>query len=553
MSYSLKANENNGGLPTRRDALRAGLFGAVALAPSAGSTSVGSASALFAVGVHRIDRDLTIDESLVLSSGTRLLIAASVTLTLRGDLIAPAEHIFDGPGRIDLTLSRVLFARPEWWGAKADDATIDNAAPFDACLAAHPAMQLGLGDYHLPNGWSINRSNRRVWGIGRTKDARGTRLLRHGPQGAVLTLGQQSPPPLINDYARGLDLRWLELGRTQAPAALGANEAQWPIGLMVRHVLDARCEGLRADEHAIGYSIRGAVRSFFEDCAAFRSTGGSDSAGEQFIGFDLDGRSPLIATGANASLYLVDCGVNLGGAPRLTTSIGCRLLGALSDSFIIRLETTSLDVGIEVDGQAARLTPAQRRNAHLDFTIEMPVLDQCRRAGVRMTGLSAEAMVTIRSPYVGLSGGATAAIEISDSGGSIAIDHGQLVGTFAPGAQGVKLDRVSGFSCSGTAIQGFARPIVASATTSFDLVVAINPGALRETGAAIALVDCHAGYIRPRILGDGAYRAAVELDTRSGRITVEAGAIDLRSTDGQLVVRDGMPIPFPADRSNVTI
>lgn len=537
-------------LPTRRHLLLVGLAGSMTLGsalPAAGAANPpGSA---LAAGVHRIEADVVIADTLALAPGARLVIARGATLTLHGDLVAPAETIFEGPGRVDLSGSRLLFARPEWWGARADDSSIDNAAPFDACLAAHPAMQLGPGDYHLPNGWTVNRSNRRIWGIGRTKDARGTRLLRHGPLGAVLTLGQQAPPSAINNYARGLDLRWIELGRTQAPAALGFDEAQWPVGLMVRHVLDARCEGLRANEHSIGYSIRGAVRSFFEDCSAFRSTRGG---GGQFIGFDLDGRSPPIATGANASLYLLDCSVNLGGAPGLASSTGCRLLGALSDTFIVRLETTSLDIGIDVDGLASRMSIAQRRNAHLDFTLDMPVLDQCRRFGVRMTGLSSEAMVTLRSPYVGLSGGASAALELSDSGGSIAVDHGQLVGTFAPGAKGIRLARVDGFSCAGTAIQGFDRPIVAQAAASFDLVAAINSGSARRTGPAIDLTDCVAGYVRPRILGAG-YAAAVAVDARSSRITVETGAIDTRSGSGALITRGGKLLPVPNDRSSITL
>lgn len=507
---------------------------------------------VFPAGTHRIEQDLTLERTLIVAPGARLAIAEGATLTLRGDMIAPADTIFFGPGRVDLNASRLLYARPEWWGAKADDASVDNAGAFDACIAAHPVMQLGPGDYHLPGGWAVERSNRRVWGIGRTKDARGTRLLKHGPRGSVLRVGPLSPPRSINDYVRGIDIRWIELGRTEVPSASNGEEKGAPVGLMVRHILDARFEGLRVNEHAIGYSIRGAVRSFFEDCSAFRSTGGSGSPADLFIGFDLDGRTPPIATGANASLYLIDCNVNVGGAPRLGQSTGCRLLGAFSDTFVVRLETTNLDVGIDVDGLAGRLTSAQRRNAHIDFVIDMPVLDQCHRAGLRMTGLSDEALVTVNNPYVGLSAGAAGAIEVSNSGGSTAIASGQLVGTFAPNASGIHLTNVSGFSCAGTAVQGFSHPIVATSAMAFDLVLMINSGAGSMAGDAIALTDCRAGYIRPRIAGAG-YRTVVAADARTSRVAVNVAAIEQPRGGGNLVTREGVALAVPNGSSSLVI
>lgn len=534
---------NNYSTPSRRDVIIATLGGALAASPAAPSARSTGKVVSFSAGIHPISRDTVIRDTLLVSPGARFNIAAGVTLTLLGDMVAAAERIFEGAGRVDLSRSRVLAARPEWWGAAANDPAIDNVPALDACLAAHPAMQLGLGDYHLHRTWVIGRSNRRIWGIGRTKDAQGTRLLRHGSRGAVVMLGSGERPATINDYVRGIDLRWVELGRTEAAAAMSGSDATAAAGLVVRHVLDAYCEGLRANEHAICYSVRGAVRSYFHDCVAFRSLA-RDSAGRDiFIGFDLDGRSPPIATGANASVYLIDCNASTGNSPRLAQSIGCRLLGAMSDTSLIRFETTSLDVGIDIDGKAARMPPEQQAIAHLDLTIDTPVLDQCRKIGFRLTGMSGEAMVSVKSPYVGLSRGATSAVEITESGGSIGIEGGQVIGLFAPGAVGIGIDRVTGATIAGTRILGFTHPVRIANARAFELVVAINSGGRSGNEPAIELTDCHAGYLRPRVAGpERAYGVAVAIDERSRGITVETASLDVSLTNGKGVMRGAMPV-----------
>lgn len=501
---------------------------------------------------RRIEHNLIIRDTLVVESGTRIVISAGATLTLLGDIDAPAERIFDGPGIVDMSRSRVLAARPEWWGATTDDPSVDNITAFNACLAAHPVMQLGLGDYHLKKTWIIGLSNRRIWGIGRTKDAGGTRLLRHGSQGAVVLLGSIKPPPTINEYARGIDLRWIELGRSEAAGPISGQDAQLAAGLVVRHVLDAYCEGLRANEHSIGYSLRGAVRSYFHDCVAFRSAPGRGGR-STFIGFDLDGRSPPIETGANASIFLIDCNASVGNPSHLASSVGCRLTGALSDTFLVRFETASLAVGIEVDGQAASMSERQRRVAHIDLNIDSPVLDQCREVGLRITGMSDQSMVSVNSPYVGLSTGATAAIELADNGGFTNITGGQLIGMFATAAVGVSVNRCSGPTLAGTIISGFTHPVRSTGVRAFEFVVAINSAGNSNDGPAVQLTDCHSGYLRPRVAGpQRAYGVAVEIDRRSRNITVEAAALETAITSGKAVIHDGRTL-FAIGGSAITI
>ena len=550
---------------TRRGLGAASLAAALAAtaADSWSSTASAAGGAVSAPAeLIRIDRDTTVAADVTAGPGSRFEVAAGATLTFTGDLIAPAGPLFAGLGKVDLTRSRVVAARPEWWGAVADDPAVDCGPALHACLAAHLAMQLGAGDYHLAEALRVDRPNRRIWGIGRAKDFRGTRLLRRGGAGPVILVGTAAAPATINAFLWGVDLRWIELGRTEPPHGDAADPAT---GLQVRHVVDCRFEGLRANEHAIGFSLQGAVRTFLSDCSAFRSVVGSDGR-DTFVGFDLDGRHPpaAIATGANASLYIVDGLVRTGNHPRLALSAGCRLTGALSDTFLDRFETTDVGVGILVDGQRAALDAAQRRAGHVDLHIRGAVLDQCGDAGIRLTGLSDEALVDIADPYVALAPTGSAALDLADCGGNIGITGGQMIGWTAPGsaATGLRLRATSGVAVAGTKLVGFARPVDAAASTAFELAVGINYRGPATAEPAIRLAACTHGHIRPRITGTaGVFDCGVAADGACDAIDITTAGI-MPSTlangspvrvDGHAVAADGPGrIYLAAERGGAT-
>lgn len=508
------------GAPSRRDLAHA------SLALAAGASVVGSAAAAdgddleFKAGDHPIDRDQVIRGTLTLSPGARLLIRSGATLTLLGDLVAPCRTIFLGAGRVDLTRSRVLAARPEWWGASPDDPTIDCAPAIEAALAAHIVVQLGMGDYHLRRTLSVDRPNRRLWGVGRTNGERGTRLLRIGSDGAVVRVGTRAAPATINDYLRGIDLRWIEVGRTEAP-----RDDAGPTGVAVRYVLDCVFEGLRANEHAVGYSLRGAVRTLVTDCAAFRSLFPGSPA-DAFVGFDLDGTDPPTPTGANASLYLVDCAVRTGNRPGLAGAVGCRLLGTFSDSFLIRFETTQLGYGVVVDGGPRQ----QGRYAQVDLHLDTPVLDQCGRAGIVFRRLGNTAMIDVSSPWIAVAPGAPAAIHVVDAGGAIGVVGGQLVATGGGTSIGVLVERASGVTLAGTKLLDTTRPIVAVAATGFDIAPVVLAGSA-SNGAAVELAGCEGGAVRARLLGaPGRFATGVALDSACRATLVETVGLNAATT-----------------------
>jgi len=533
---------------SRRGAIALG--GLVTASIPAAAALPGANRRVLDAGVHLINSDTVITETLIALPGARLEIASGVTLTLKGDLVAGAERLFSGEGKVDLLYSRVVAARPEWWGAVADNPAIDCLPAFNAGLSAHIALQLGPGDYFLSDTWTIALPNRRVWGIGRTKDARGTRLVRRGATGAVILVGSEQRPSSINAFLWGVDLRWLELGRDRAPIGSSGDADPSAVGLRVRHVADCRFEGLRAQEHAVGYSLKGAVRTYLDDCTAFRSAASRDPRQEMFIGFDMDGRNVAMMAGGNASLYLIDCNASTGGMPTLGLSIGARLIGACADTFLVRLETTSLDHGILVDGRSGEQPGAVRRVGYADLHIESAVLDGCRKTGITMSGLSDQALVDVQTPYIALAAGGETAFELVDCGGNVTVQGGQLIGLPASDVggrpSGIVLRDTRGVAFDGTKLIGFTAPVEAAHSAGFELIVAINADTGTDGGhPAINLFGCRNGYVRPRLSGRaGAHRAGVSIDRASARITVDATGLDPTTlAAGEAVTFDGKAAP----------
>ena len=522
---------------SRRDALRSAAtlpvaaLTTVALAEGAGAQS-SAADRVFARGNHMVSGDTTLTGSTRVESGARVTLAAGATLTIVGDFEAPTTTIFSGPGRVDLSRSRLLAVRPEWWGAVADDPRTDSHPGLTAALAAHPAIALGSGSYFISQTWEIDRSDRQIHGIGgRSKDLRATRIVLVGATGTVVRVGTERDPGGINASVTSIDMRRIELVRSLAPR----RTAVAATGLRLVHVLNSVFEDIRANEHEIGFSMSGVVHSFLRDCAAFRSiTNGA--ADESFVGFALT--EPAPTTGANnASIYLIDCLASLGNAPKLSVSIGMQLQGAFADTHVIRLETSAMAQGIVVDGRATTLSRARQRSGHLNLLIDAPVLDGCGRTGISVSGLAAGAAVEVRSPYIALSATGSVAIAARQTQGAFDVIGGQAIGWPATdggvAAIGLELDGATGVTATRIKLVGFARPVVARATQQFDLTVSIAAERASDN-AAIALTGCGGGYVRALLTGP--HRVAVAADAASRNVT-----IDTAGHGAATVIVDGTP------------
>lgn len=494
-----------------------------------------------ASGRFLVEHELVVHGTLTVAPGAGIDLGPDAVLRVLGDVMAPAAQIFFGSGVVDLTASRVEAARPEWWGAVPNDPAADCEPALSKALQAHLAIELGTGDYYLAKTLRVALPNRRMTGVGRTKDAMGTRLVLKSDLGAVVELGGEPAPPTINDYTKGVELRNFELGRVRPPR-VAADDSDTAVGLRIRHVLDANCEGLRANEHSIGFDVRGAVRSYLRDCVAFRSAPAAAEAADRFVAFLLDGRKPPVG-GANASLYIIDCNANLGGTPSLKESVGCEMLGAMSDTFLVRFETTALDTGIALDGQAGGLPKAQLRNAQIDLLIDAPVLDQCKLTGITIAGMAADTMIDIRSPYVGVGAARATALSISQSGGAISVIGGQMVAPTAfRDATGILLEDSAGVDILSAKLLGFGQPVVVRSCHSSRIDVAIGTAGDDWPQSAIRLFASRLIHVACRLFGErGSYAAGIELDAASSEITVETDRLNTQQISGPTIRRQGLP------------
>lgn len=79
----------------------------------------------------------------------RFTVSSGVTLTVNGPITAGLYQIFDGPGTVNGSNAKIDSAYPEWFGAKVDDPSFDNAPIFDRTQRFFPNVKLSLGNYYF--------------------------------------------------------------------------------------------------------------------------------------------------------------------------------------------------------------------------------------------------------------------------------------------------------------------------------------------------------------------------------------------------------------------
>ncbi|WP_324740334.1 hypothetical protein U8326_11080 [Tsuneonella sp. CC-YZS046] len=507
------------------------------VAGSAGAQPLGSGHQTLPPGIHRITEDLVIAADLSLAPGARIEVAPGRTLTLKGHFSAPVSHIFTGAGWVDLNHSRTPAAFPEWWGAIAGDGNADCLPAFSACLAAHPIMLLRAADYYLSDSFVIERPFARIWGAGYrgAQDGQGTRLLVKSGTVDVLRVGPARFPGAVNDFLQGVDIRWMELGRTLPVAPDAA-------GLRAQYLLHCRFEGLSARESSIGFAAKGVVRSYFSDCIAFRSLPGS-TPGSPYRGFLLGGAEQVGLAGANGSIFVVDCNVSIGGAPGVADSVGLLLEAGFADSFIENFEATGLQTGIRIAGDAGKIG-GMAVAGHSNLHIRMPIIDQCSAVGIELLDLSGHAIVDISDPYVAVAPGARAAIAAQAAHGAWSIIGGQLIGrsdSNSPGATGLWVQDSSGLDVTALKLVDFASPVHLSRCTGSVLRGQIHNPGKRSDAAAVALDNCSDTQLDLRISGKTkAFANGIAVNGQgSGVLALSVAMIDGDAIAGEKILSNG--------------
>jgi hypothetical protein len=508
---------------------------AAALSPSGG---------VLASGIYRVDRDLTVTGDLMLMPGATISVAPRRTLTIGGSFFAPIAPVFSGSGVVDLNGSRVPVAYPEWWGARTGDGTYDNLTPLNACLAAHPVMQLQSADYFIPDTWKIAISNRTVRGSGKSWRGPGsaTRLIIERPRAGtadVVQIGADRQPGSVEHYVYNVRLSDVHLTRDGlvAPPAPG-REIYGPVGLRLQYGVELRIEDVSTENHAIGVYIGGIVHSFVRRCNNARAVAGTRAAGDFYWGFCLDGDIENGFAGGNASIYLEDCAVSGPGPASPIASTAAYLKGGFADSYLINLECAACQKGIRLEGLARHPRGrARRKTGNGDVHIMMPILDQVLN-GIELVDLTDYALVDIISPYVASARNAAAAVSARGCGGQVTITGGQLIGwgdSEAGGnAVGIYATNTDGLSSRGLKLLGFRRPVDLDGCANFDLELLINNPDQVASQAAVLLTRCSRGVVGAGIKGRAAaFPAGVELKGDANRsVAVECTMIDPRCLAG---------------------
>jgi hypothetical protein len=116
--------------------------------------------ALTAIGVTSktllIQKNITITANTTIPDNVNLwfsplgkfTINLGVTLTINGGVTAGLWQIFDGVGTVNGS-PKITEVYPEWFGAKVNDVSVDNAIIFDKTQRFFPKVKLGLGVYNF--------------------------------------------------------------------------------------------------------------------------------------------------------------------------------------------------------------------------------------------------------------------------------------------------------------------------------------------------------------------------------------------------------------------
>ncbi|MEO1968984.1 MAG: hypothetical protein ABGW87_09770 [Sphingomonadaceae bacterium] len=455
-----------------------------------------------------------------------------------------------GDGILDLNASSASSAHPEWWGARSDG-TGDSGPALIACLAAHPVMQLAHGDYAIATSWRISRPFCRIEGAGfrGTSRGQGTRIVVTNGHDDVLRVGTDEAPSHVNDFIQNISIRGIALDRS-AKVEGGA------AGLRAQFLLYAEFEEISAAEHATSFVCLGLVRTRMRNCVAFRSLPGTQRS--DWRGFYLDGMHSIGLAGGNASLFLEDCNVSIGGNPEVTDPVGLLLDGAFADSFIIDFETAGVDTGIRIDGRADELG-RRAKSGHANLHIRMPIIDQCSEAGLDLRNCSRSALIDVSEPYVALSPTGKAALRLQNMSGSLTVAGGQFLGGMnnAAGGRGVGIHarNSAGLATSGLRVQDMAYPVRLESCSLCDLRLQIRNDQQPSKGPAMAIEGCSNTLCSPLIGGrDNAFPAAVEITKARGSHAIELTGIDAQalSSAGVKLLIDAKPANAPGRYGVVT-
>lgn len=462
----------------------------------------------------------------------------------------PAVTPGAGPGKIEtanglwFALESGLIGYPEWFGAQPNNPGFDCRAPMTDCVVMFPVTQLQAADYWFNDTWKINTGHRAIKGFSFRADGEvtATRLLVQSATHDCVQVGPDSNPgggP--NSFLACVEMSNLTLTRsvTLTPPASGFGG---PAGLRLQYALLCFFDRVQASENSSGFFITGTVGCHFTQCFAFRSVVGTTGTNDYFHGFHMDNTASIGLASGNASVYITECNVSVGNTVNaFTESSGLYITGGLTDTFVSRLETSTVQFG-------ANLNAPSGSDVAEDMHIISCVFDQCW-TGVSINSLSANTAISLTDVYVGLTSdsNAVAGYLVHNSVGSVGIANGQVVSGGANAGAGLSVQNSSGVRAIGNIYTDLHSPVLLHSATLCVVEDTTNNTSVSTTNPAVAVTSSARCLVQVTVQGaTAATGPGVSVDSASSFIEVNCTTISTTTpTSGVKLSANGSSITSP--------
>lgn len=487
-------------------------------------------SILIPSGTYLVSSNVTFTKHVTILEGAVLNIATGVTVTFNNGMSADRYQIFNptGTGKVVFNEEYLTTGFPEWWGAQVGG--FDCYSAISACIIACPITSLGVGAYFINTTLKMQTTGRILRGTNSGfQVGSDSRIVMNDSAQTIIQIGPDTyPAGGINDFLRSTRIEYVYMVRSPAPS-IPANAT----GLRIQWSLFTYVENCQISENIYGIDLSGTVQTHLTNLIVFRSSAGIGGGTDAFYGVYFNGNATLPAAGGNASTYVTDVSVSIGGLPSLaaSNSRGFVLAFAGADTFLLRPETTSLAVGIEVYGSTGH---PKTKVGDADIHIIGAVCDAFSQWGLRLSGCDEYSSISIMDGYFAPAGGAAASagIGIDTCIGAISLTNNQVIGWPGISCQGLYVTGSSGVNAEGniyTACKGGAVYITGSSMCRIEDTCQ-NETAYASGNAAVTLVSSNRCYIAPIIKGNtNVWASGINL-SGAGNTYVEANVTTILPT-----------------------
>lgn len=363
--------------------------------------------------------------------------------------------------------------KPEWFGAKTNNAAFNCAPALNAALSfapltrpnASPAIQgvgrvqLAAAIYYCSNGIVIPD-----FGVLEGAGPLNSGIVVNHPTDHLINCSGTATTYLDSPRCSNFSV-----SRSVAPTtpANAANDNAQGHGIHCSMVTNPIFENVYTYDNLVELYIANVLTGRFEHIRGLRTKGGQ---ADRWYGVWVDGvtqRGPFGGPSNNPSLTVAYPNMVCGFEP--STGYGIYGNGSITDFWLVQPETARGTKGIffNLGGQSV-----------VDVNITHPICDAYRTNGIHISGANFASAINIDSPYVAGAAQATGAAVRIESSHGVAISNMQAIGTLATGVFGVEFSDGSECSVSGRfvdyATAGYA---ISAAACAFDIKAVKNFGA----------------------------------------------------------------------------